>query len=127
MATYSCTLKIHLPKDDDWGRTDIYNAPIPVTADNPNQLVERVIGAIVGASGMATDPNYLCGLFVNMVNRFPANMRAAVAAGIINGSEMQMSAEGGSIVAEFVRGFESLPDPQGNTQRPSGIIVPGSE
>lgn len=95
-------------------------------ADDLNDLWQQSVEAVTTSLGFAGDANLRLGLLLNMINRWPESMRAAMISGIARGIGMTLERDGDGmdVVVDMSPKFDSL-SLEGQRQRPSGLIVPG--
>ncbi len=124
MPQYVIKYDAHLPKDPPW-RDENRNRKRTTEADNPFSAAMGVITDVVFLLGFTGDPNLLAGLFLNLVNPMPTEMRGAVAVGIVQGLGMEIAyGKDGEPEGRIIQKFDTL-DMSGERRTPGGIILPG--
>lgn len=124
-ALYQVDLKVHMGKDKRWGREENRNVRRTLQSRQPEVLVEDVWKAMVEILTM-TDDNFILGLLLNLINKFPDEIRQRIVAGIVNGIGMKILPEEGRLAVGFGQLFATLAlNQEGEKRTASGIILPG--
>ena len=118
---FKMTANLHLPSDV-WVQkhTDV---PISAEAESRTSLVSVALGELMQGLGW-TDAGMLVGLLTDFVNRFPDDMRTAIAGGIIQGLGMAIRRNESDIEVNMDQQYNSLVPQTGEKRTPSGLILP---
>ena len=127
MANYKLSYKLHLPTDKPWRETP-EDVKREVKANDPLALWRSVIIEVTNQLQLSHDIGFFVGLMCNLINPFPADVRAAIVKGVNAGFGLNLIAEGDEIVGSLDPTFDPLPtiSPTGQREKrtASGLIIP---
>ena len=116
IASLHCPPDVWSPKHED--------RPIQATAKTRTGLVSAVLGELMHSMGW-DDPKMVVGLLIDFVNHFPDDMRAAIAAGVIQGLGMAVKRDGENLEVDMRQHYNALAGDSGEKRTPSGLIILG--
>ena len=123
MPYYQLSYKLHLPKDPPW-RDENRNIHRRWPAQKPDDLWQTALVDISEMLGFKGDDNLVAGLLLNVINKLPDDLRAAIAGGIVNGLGLNISKGRGTkrLNAKVVPLFKPLvaKEPE------SGLVIPAT-
>jgi len=119
---FKLTANLHCP-GDVWVQKH-EDHPIRAEAKSRTGLVSAALGELMHSMGW-DDPRMLVGLLADFVNRFPDDMRAAIAAAIIQGLGVAVKREGENLEVDMAPVANSLGNANQERRTPSGLILPG--
>jgi len=122
-------LTIHLPASTLHDHLDVSET---IMAATDYGLFANTIGAFLSLTGYAAHPGFLIGFFLDLINRFPAPIRTAIAQGIVLGlgTKVEDSEDGQGVTVSHVRAYEPLvlekknEEAPGFEERESGLVAP---
>ena len=119
---FKLTANLHCP-GDVWVQKH-EDHPIRAEAKSRTGLVSAALGELMHSMGW-DDPRMLVGLLADFVNRFPDDMRAAIAAAIIQGLGVAVKRDGENLEVDMKQHYNALAGDSGERRTPGGLILPG--
>jgi hypothetical protein len=119
---YKIISNLHLPPELPF-RVQHIDKPMQTKAKTSLGLWLEHMGALLGALGY-THEGLIMGAMLELVNRFPPEVRRRLLTGIIEGRGLSVTIDKDAVVIEHPKRFDALGD-QGETKTPSGLWLPG--
>lgn len=119
---YRLISNLHLPAECPF-RVQHMDKPLQTKAHTSLGLWIGHMGDLLGALGY-THEGLVLGALLELVNRFPQEVRRRLLTGIVGGHGLSVTIDGDTVVIEHPKNFDALED-KGETKTPSGLWLPG--
>ena len=121
---YKIISNLHLPPELPF-RVRHADKPMQATARTSLGLWIQHMGDLLGALGYTHD-GLILGAVLELVNRFPVEVRRRILTGVIEGRGLSVTIDGDAVVIEHPVSFDAIKDGD-ESVRESGLWVPGGK